>query len=349
MKVLPVVLAAAGITFGCAQAASALDADYWRGGWRTELGSEPHIYLFSIDDNDQVHGIYCQNCSDLTTMGVIDGTWSEEGGFDITVTYLDPDGGMGASDEQYAMIEGNALIVSDVDGVGELTLIKDPRGTGFASVYLLPPGTQPSLDPAEYQPPEPPPEPAEPAEPDADEDLIFNGFHFADFWAPGEFKQITPEDLHGTWIAQYDQQGMPKQYFTFLNVDGQVRGIVCGRCDNPWTMALLDNVEIEGDLLHFDIHHVDHGEMPPPFFRPIYARLVQNEMLTAIGTAMPEPQGIPDEAPEFDVVYSMYGPIAPQATAGNSTEGVDIWGPGTGASVEPPEGVEPIVPDFPSE
>ena len=31
-----------------AQPAAALNADYWRGGWRTPLGDEPHIYYFVI-------------------------------------------------------------------------------------------------------------------------------------------------------------------------------------------------------------------------------------------------------------------------------------------------------------
>lgn len=31
-----------------AQPAAALNADYWRGGWRTPLGDEPHIYEFVI-------------------------------------------------------------------------------------------------------------------------------------------------------------------------------------------------------------------------------------------------------------------------------------------------------------
>ena len=37
---LPLSLAALVL----AQPAEAYDADYWRGGWRTPLGEEPHIY-----------------------------------------------------------------------------------------------------------------------------------------------------------------------------------------------------------------------------------------------------------------------------------------------------------------
>ena len=65
-----------------AQPAAALNADYWRGGWRTPLGSEPHIYYFVIR-GEQVTGAYCRSCSDATTMGFIDGTWNEKTGIDL--------------------------------------------------------------------------------------------------------------------------------------------------------------------------------------------------------------------------------------------------------------------------
>src|SRR5688572_31823241 len=62
-----------------AQPAAALDADYWRGGWRTPLGDEPHIYQFVIRGT-RVTGVYCRNCSDATTIGFIGGTWDESSG-----------------------------------------------------------------------------------------------------------------------------------------------------------------------------------------------------------------------------------------------------------------------------
>ena len=76
---------------GLAGRAEALDADHWRGGWRTPLGDEPHIYEFVIKGN-QVSGAYCRNCSDATTIGFIDGTWNEKAGLRFTVTFADPTG-----------------------------------------------------------------------------------------------------------------------------------------------------------------------------------------------------------------------------------------------------------------
>ena len=51
-----------------AQPAAARNADYWRGGWRTPLDDEPHIYEFVIR-GPRVTGVYCRNCSDATTIG----------------------------------------------------------------------------------------------------------------------------------------------------------------------------------------------------------------------------------------------------------------------------------------
>ena len=71
--------------------AAALDADYWRGGWRTPLGDEPHIYQFVIRGS-RVTGVYCRNCSDATTIGFIDGTWDEKAGIDFKVYSIDGQG-----------------------------------------------------------------------------------------------------------------------------------------------------------------------------------------------------------------------------------------------------------------
>src|SRR6187200_468815 len=129
--------------------AAALNADYWRGGWRTPLGDEPHIYEFVIRGN-RVTGVYCQSCSDATTIGFIDGTWDEKAGIDFTVTFANPDGRIKSVDDQHAMLADGRLIVTGSAAVGNgsaLTLVKDPRGAdpGGAPAYHLPPGTPPAL------------------------------------------------------------------------------------------------------------------------------------------------------------------------------------------------------------
>jgi hypothetical protein len=125
--------------------AAALDADYWRGGWRTPLGDEPHIYYFVIR-GEQVTGVYCRSCSDATTMGFIDGTWDEKTGLAFTVSFANPDGRMRSVDKQHATLVDGRLIVTGgaASRSGKwLTLVKDPRrpDPGARPAYYLPPGT----------------------------------------------------------------------------------------------------------------------------------------------------------------------------------------------------------------
>src|SRR6476620_312157 len=113
-----------------AQPVAALDADYWRGGWRTPLGDAPHIYEFVIRGSS-VTGVYCRNCSDATTIGFIDGTWDEKSGIRFTVTFANPDARVTSVDDQQATLVDGLMIVTGAAVVPNgkpLTLIKDPRG-----------------------------------------------------------------------------------------------------------------------------------------------------------------------------------------------------------------------------
>ena len=103
----------------------------------------------------------------------------------------------------------------------------------------------------------------------------------APYWQPGPFKALRPADVVGTWIASFGL-GMNKQIFTFLLVGDRLRGVVCGRCDNPYTIGAMENIFIVGNTLYFDIVHQDWGESDPPTFnRNIVAQVVQNEMIAA--------------------------------------------------------------------
>jgi len=114
---------------------------------------------------------------------------------------------------------------------------------------------------------------------------------------------------------------------------------VCGRCDNTYTIGAMENVFIVGDTLYFDIVHEDWGESDPPTFRRnIVARVVQNEMIAAIlgKNLVIDPANPPPRPPGRG--FTLVGPIAPEGTRGNSSEGVDVWGPGTGPATQPPPG-----------
>jgi hypothetical protein len=165
----------------------------------------------------------------------------------------------------------------------------------------------------------------------------------APYWQAGPFKALRPSDVVGTWIASFGL-GMNRQLFTFLLVGDRLRGVVCGRCDNPYTIGAIENVVIVGDRLYFDIVHQDWGEVDPPIFdRSIVAQLVQNEMIAGIlGNAVViDPKNPP--ARPAGRGFTLVGPLAPEGTRGNSSEGVDVWGPGTGSAAQPPPGRTPIV------
>ena len=320
-----------------AQPAAALNADYWRGGWRTPLGAEPHIYEFVIRGS-RVTGVYCRNCSDATTIGFIDGTWDEKAGIRFTVTFANPAGRITSVDDQRAMLLDGQLIVTGAAGIrnGTLTLVKDPRGAdpGGAPAYHLPPGTPPAL-PA-----------ARPA--GGGGGGGGRGAGPAPYWQAGPFKALRPADVVGTWVASFGL-GMNRQLFTFLLVGDRLRGVVCGRCDNPYTIGAMENIIIAGDRLYFDIVHQDWGEIDPPTFdRSIVAQVVQNEMLAAsLGNGVVIDPANPPARPAGRGGFTLVGPIAPEGTRGNSSEGIDVWGPGTGSGTQPPAGRQPILPVSP--
>ena len=64
--------------------------------------------------------------------------------------------------------------------------------------------------------------------------------------------EVKPADVIGVWIGF--GSGMNEQFFIIRKVGTQLRGMVCGRCDNPYTMA---DFAIKGDTMTFNILHED--------------------------------------------------------------------------------------------
>jgi hypothetical protein len=128
---------------------------------------------------------------------------------------------------------------------------------------------------------------------------------------PGPWKQLTPQNVVGVWLGF--GAGIDKQFFIIRRVGNELRGMVCGRCDNPYTMAALDDFHIHGDTLTFDIMHEDWGPGSLPSHNQVTAHVSQNEM--RIATHLDN--NASNSVPGFDLHASLMGPVAVAATAGN--------------------------------
>jgi hypothetical protein len=137
---------------------------------------------------------------------------------------------------------------------------------------------------------------------------------------PGPWKsKLTEKDVVGVWLGF--GVGAPKQFFIIKKVGNKLRGMVCGTCDNPYTMAALDDFRIEGDTLRFNILHEDWGDGEiPTFDKHVTARVGWNEMrCTTTADHQPTPQQTAGpEGPALRVPgFSLQGPIPIEATSGN--------------------------------
>ena len=282
-----------------AQGAAGQNADDYRGGWRTDSG-EAHTYEFSIRGTT-VRGIYCTYCADATTLAFVDGTLGADG-LTFEVTHVKADGSTAYKDKATAKFSNGRLTVTGTSGGRgggrfERVLIKDPRGPDPipAKVSVLP-KDRPSV-------------PANLARRNPD------GADGLPYILPGPWKsKLTEKDVVGVWLGF--GVGAPKQFFIIKKVGTKLRGMVCGSCDNPYTMAALDDFSIEGDLVKFNILHEDWGDGDiPTFYKHVTAHVGWNEMrATTAADHMPSPPPRPGIVPGF----SLQGPVPIEATAGNS-------------------------------
>ena len=262
-----------------ARIAAAQNADDYRGGWRTDAG-EAHTYQFSIR-GDKVRGVYCTYCADATTLAFIDGTFGPTG-ITFDVTHVNADGSTRYTDKAVATFRNGNLIVTGTSGARgggtfERVLIKDPRGPDpIPAKVSVLPKSRPAV--------------------------------------PANVQRRNADGADG---LAYIQPGPWKSKLTEKDVVGdRLRGMVCGTCDNPYTMAALDDFRIEGDTLKFNILHEDwaDGELPT-FDKHVTAHVGWNEMrcTTAADHQPPPPPPPPGRVPGF----SLQGPIPIEATSGN--------------------------------
>ncbi len=278
-------IALALVALVTASAACADEADWYRGGWRTD-GGEPRVFQFVIE-GEKVTGYFCTHCADGTTLAPLEGTFDEERGIEFTIRHLGLDGTTLSRERLRAELVDGRLFVAGEHG--SHWTIKDPRGPtpGPYVQSILPPNA--------------PPVPVLPARAGG------GGGPPAPYVHPAPWRQLTADDVAGVWLGF--GVGMDKQYFIIRRDGGELFGLACGRCDNPYTHGALQNFSIHGDTLEFDIVHQDWGDGTIlPFNRHVVAHIAMNEM--RMDARRPDQTGP-------GIVASLVGPISLEATKGN--------------------------------
>lgn len=282
-------------------AVAAVNADDYRGGWETWGAQGTHVYEFSIR-GDRVRGIYCGPCSDATTLAFVDGTLGPKG-LRFTVTHVRDDGSTRWIDHASGRFEQGELIVVGQSGAPggdpfQWRLRKDPRGPAAApgtSVNKLPAG--PAVPGLKMTTQLGIPAPTRRAPPP--------------YVAPGPWVTLTPDRVAGVWLGF--GAGINKQFFIIRRVGHGLRGMVCGRCDNPYTMAALDDFRLAGDTLYFNILHEDWGPGSLPSHNQVTAHIAENEM--RISTELNNTRS--HHLTGFELQASLLGPVSIEATRGN--------------------------------
>jgi hypothetical protein len=252
----------------------AQSADDIRGGWIQDVDGVRHIYILKILGDD-ITGIYCTDCKKPNNLAFIDDGLLDGNKVSFSV-YHDPVVGVPYRDQ----VEGEFIN-------GELHIRREGSGSNKNSSNMVLHRSPP--DPFAFQPPDDAEEGAPPVFPPQ-----------LEYVPPGPAEQISFEKVKGLWLWG---SGPTKQYFIFRQVDGEIRGMVCGPCDNTNTMSPLDKITFNGTNFHFNIVHEDWllGPDNKPFNNVTDATLSENEMRMVV---------VPDSRPESRPLgMTLLGPI----------------------------------------
>jgi hypothetical protein len=295
-------------------AAFAQNPDDYRGGWKTEANGTPRIYEFSIR-GATVRGVYCSWCNDATTLAFIDGKFGSAG-ITFTVTHVDNNGKTTHTDTGTAVFEKPNLIVTGKLGGREggdfrWVMVKDERGPDPLPIpiVMLPSRDVPILGRGGAGAPRGGGTPPAPT--------AAGGGGRGGYIPPGPWLKLTPDQLVGSWIGF--GVGINKQYFIIKKVGNKLRGMVCGRCDNPYTMAALDDFVIDGEVMRFNILHEDWGDYSIPFDKHVAVRVSNNEMRAVFyqDNLPPEVAARGQQTDPGIAGTTLIGPISYEATTTN--------------------------------
>ena len=243
-------------TFGPASAQSADDV---RGGWIADVDGTREIYILKVRGN-QVTGVFCTDCENFDNLAFVrNGTF--DGGTLLFQVYHDrAEGGAYTRRIRGQLVNGELQVRIQRQGTSqqiEQTLRRAP-----ASNLPAPPIAVPNAPAAAVEPVEPPPAPPEPAAQAAQADdappaPAGRGGRGGGRGGGGDDPpELSAELIEGVWTAG---EGPAMQHFMFRRVFRDVLGLACGPCDNPSSMAIIDNATVGGTNLFFDIVHEQAG------------------------------------------------------------------------------------------
>jgi hypothetical protein len=210
--------------------------DAVRGGWVADIDGVRHIFILKVMEG-AVSGIYCDvDCSQPAHLSLLEHGVLTGDGVRFQIHRLD--GKAPERTDVVGRISGDQLILTSgaraevSGGAPRWTLHRDPRKPASTTLVemLARRGITSgplviSVSPNPYTP-------------------------------PGPNEALTPAAVEGLWVFGF---GPAKQNFIFRRVGGQLLGVVCGPCDNPYAFGAIDNVAIHGETLTFDINHQDSG------------------------------------------------------------------------------------------
>lgn len=298
------------VAFACAPRAGAAPPtdDDVRGGWIADVNGQRLIYVLKIRDG-RMSGIFCSDCANPDDVAfVADGTVHADGVAFRVLHVAGP--GAPYSESVTGRLENGRLILTSVRDGGSndrptvTAFTREPRrirnGLAWPADQLAAARTAggPSAGATAAPPPPPAPRPAAPA----------GGRGRGAYVPPGPNEPLSPARIDGLWLTGPGANG---QHVTLHHVGTQILGVICGPCDNPFTVWPIDNGAISGvghDTLTFHIVHEDTAfpgtTFVAPFNTEVTATVSKTEMHLNV---FREDNGTTGE-------MTLVGPMRPSAT-----------------------------------
>jgi len=303
---LAALVAASLVCLRPAIAAPLTDNDV-RGGWIADVNGHRLIYVLKIRDG-RISGVFCSDCANPDEVAFLSDGKVDTGGIAFRVRHVAGPDAPYFEDVRGRLENGRLILTTTRAGAPSgrptvTTLTREPRrtrnGLAWPADQLAAARTAggPSAG-ATAEPPSPPqPRPVAPA----------GGRGRGAYVPPGPNETLSPARIDGLWLTGPGANG---QHVTLHQVGNQILGVICGPCDNPFTVWPIDSGVIGGnrdDTLTFHIVHEDTAfpgtTFTAPFNTEVTATVSKTEMhlkvfredngttgeMTLLGPIRPEP------------------------------------------------------------